>query len=97
MIVLGLTVGLLQENCYILGCKETARAAIVDPGDNARAILRAVTERNLTVDKIINTHAHLDHVMAVDPDSVRHRRTLLSAPGRLAHVARRTAPGAAVA
>ena len=42
MIVIGLTVGLLQENCYILGCEETQRAAIIDPGDNARAILRAV-------------------------------------------------------
>ena len=67
MIVVGLTVGLLQENCYILGCEETKRAAIIDPGDSPRAILHAVEERGLTVDKIINTHAHLDHVMAVDP------------------------------
>ena len=67
MIVIGLTVGLLQENCYILGCEETRRAAIIDPGDNPGAILRAVQQEELTVDKIINTHAHLDHVMAVDP------------------------------
>lgn len=67
MIVLGLTVGLLQENCYILGCEESGRAAVIDPGDSPRAILRVIEERNLTLDKIINTHAHLDHVMAVDP------------------------------
>lgn len=67
MVVFGLTVGLLQENCYVLGCEKTRRAAIIDPGDSPRAILRAIEERNLTVDKIINTHAHLDHVMAVDP------------------------------
>lgn len=66
MIVIGLTVGLLQENCYILGCEETKQAAIVDPGDNADAIMQSVSEHELTVDKIINTHAHLDHVMAVD-------------------------------
>lgn len=67
MLVIGLTVGLLQENCYILGCEETRRAVIIDPGDNPRAILQAVQQEGLSVDKILNTHAHLDHVMAVDP------------------------------
>ena len=66
MIVKGLTVGLLQENCYIFGCSRTRRAVIIDPGDNARAILRVVDQQALTVEKIINTHAHFDHVMAVN-------------------------------
>ncbi len=65
MIVKGLTVGLLQENCYIFGCSRTRRAVIIDPGDNARAILRVVDQQALTVEKIINTHAHFDHVLAV--------------------------------
>ena len=67
MIVKGLTVGLFQENCYILGCEETHEGVIIDPGDNARAILKLVQQNGLTITKIINTHAHLDHVMAVDP------------------------------
>lgn len=67
MIVKGLTVGLFQENCYILGCEETREGVIIDPGDNARAILKLVQQEGLTITKIINTHAHLDHVMAVDP------------------------------
>jgi glyoxylase-like metal-dependent hydrolase (beta-lactamase superfamily II) len=66
MIVKGLTVGLFQENCYILGCEETREGVIIDPGDNARAILKLVQQDGLTIKKIINTHAHLDHVMAVD-------------------------------
>jgi glyoxylase-like metal-dependent hydrolase (beta-lactamase superfamily II) len=66
MIVKGLTVGLFQENCYILGCEETLEGVIIDPGDNARAILKLVQQNDLTITKIINTHAHLDHVMAVD-------------------------------
>jgi glyoxylase-like metal-dependent hydrolase (beta-lactamase superfamily II) len=66
MIVKGLTVGLFQENCYILGCEETLEGVIIDPGDNARAILKLVQQDGLTIKKIINTHAHLDHVMAVD-------------------------------
>lgn len=70
IVVKGITVGLLQENCYIFGCAETRRGVIIDPGDNARAIMRLVDQSGLTIEKIINTHAHLDHVMAVDP--VRH-------------------------
>ena len=66
MIVKGITVGLLQENCYIAGCEVTKEAVVIDPGDNARAILKLVRDSGLTVTKILNTHAHLDHVMAVD-------------------------------
>lgn len=65
-IVKGLTVGLLQENCYIFGCATTHKAVVIDPGDNARAILKVVRDTGLTVDRIINTHAHFDHVMAVN-------------------------------
>ncbi len=66
MIVQGLTVGLLQENCYIVGCEKTQRGVIIDPGDNARGILRQIQQIGLTIEKIINTHAHFDHVMAVN-------------------------------
>lgn len=66
MIVKGLTVGLFQENCYVLGCETTHECVLIDPGDSARAILKVIEQDGLTVTKIINTHAHLDHVMAVD-------------------------------
>ena len=66
MLVSSLTVGLLQENCYLLGCEETLCGVIIDPGDSAHAILNEVNELGLTIEKIINTHAHFDHVMAVD-------------------------------
>jgi len=66
MIIKGITVGLLQENCYILGCEKTCRGLIVDPGDNAQAILDLVTQMELTIEKIINTHAHMDHVLALN-------------------------------
>jgi hydroxyacylglutathione hydrolase len=66
MIVKALAVGLLQENCYILGCEETLKGVIIDPGDNARGIMRVVQQEGLTIEKIINTHAHFDHVLAVN-------------------------------
>jgi hydroxyacylglutathione hydrolase len=67
MIAKGLTVGLLQENCYVLGCPVTKKGVIIDPGDNPRAIMALVSEMGLEIEKIINTHAHFDHVMAVEP------------------------------
>lgn len=66
MLVKGLTVGLLQENCYILGCETTHQGVVIDPGDNARAILKVIHQAGLMIKAVINTHAHMDHVMAVD-------------------------------
>lgn len=84
MLVTGLTVGLLQENCYILGCEETKRGVIIDPGDSAREIAASVQEMELTIEKIINTHAHFDHVLAVN--------SLLSATGATFHLHRDDLP-----
>jgi len=66
MILKGLTVGLLQENCYILGCAETRRGVIIDPGDEARAILKLVSQQGLTIERILLTHAHFDHLLALE-------------------------------
>jgi glyoxylase-like metal-dependent hydrolase (beta-lactamase superfamily II) len=65
-IVKGITVGLLEENCYLFGCAQTKRGVIIDPGDNPRAILKLVQQSGLAIERIINTHAHFDHVMAVN-------------------------------
>ncbi len=66
MLVKQLTVGLLEENCYLLGCPETGQAVIIDPGDSAQQILREVAKEDLTPKAILNTHAHFDHVLAVN-------------------------------
>ena len=64
MIIKGLTVGPIMANCFILGCKETKEAAVIDPGDEADRILMTLAESALTVKAIINTHGHFDHVSA---------------------------------
>ena len=55
-----------QQNCSIIKCVETGRAAIVDPGGEVERILSAVEKMNASVEKIILTHAHLDHCAASD-------------------------------
>jgi glyoxylase-like metal-dependent hydrolase (beta-lactamase superfamily II) len=53
-----------MANCFIVGCKETREAAVIDPGDEADRILLALAQAKLTVKQIINTHGHFDHVGA---------------------------------
>jgi glyoxylase-like metal-dependent hydrolase (beta-lactamase superfamily II) len=48
-----------------LGCEDTKVAAIIDPGDNADAIIKAIDEEGLSPGFIINTHAHFDHIGGV--------------------------------
>ena len=64
MIIKTLPVGPIMANCFIVGCKETLEAAVIDPGDEAEKILTSLSESNLTVKFIINTHGHFDHVSA---------------------------------
>jgi hydroxyacylglutathione hydrolase len=61
------TVGLVQENCFLLRRDQAQSALIVDPGDEAPRILQAVEELGVTVEGILVTHCHFDHVGAVAP------------------------------
>ncbi|MCR9106681.1 MAG: MBL fold metallo-hydrolase [Gammaproteobacteria bacterium] len=55
-----------QQNCSIIKCDATSKAAIVDPGGDIDRILGAVESMQATVEKIILTHAHMDHCAASD-------------------------------
>ena len=61
------TVGVVQENCFLLRRDGAAEALVVDPGDEAERILRAVEELGVSVEAILLTHTHFDHVGAVAP------------------------------
>ena len=50
----------------MIKCEATGRAAIVDPGGDVERILEAVAKMDATVEKIILTHAHMDHCAASD-------------------------------
>ena len=61
------TVGPVAENAYIVRRDGSNRALIVDPGDEADRLLGAVDQLDLTLDGILLTHTHFDHVGAVAP------------------------------
>ena len=62
MIIRMLTVGPVQANCYVIGCEETLKSAVIDPGDETNRILMTLAEDRLTATHIICTHGHFDHV-----------------------------------
>ena len=51
----------VQQNCSIVWCIETKMGAVFDPGGDLENILQAVEEHEITIEKILITHAHLDH------------------------------------
>ena len=55
-----------QQNCSIIKCEASGRAAIVDPGGDVDNILKAVRQLDAEVEKILLTHGHMDHCAAAD-------------------------------
>ena len=64
MIHIKKTVGLMGVNCYITG--DNDEALIIDPGSNAKSIIKALQENNITAKYIVLTHCHFDHILAVE-------------------------------
>ncbi len=55
-----------QQNCSILVCEETMRAAIVDPGGDLPRLREALQQLGVTLEKVLLTHGHMDHCAAAD-------------------------------
>lgn len=53
-----------KQNCYIIWCKETSSAVIIDPGGDYLKILKILNKYKLNIIKILITHCHLDHIGA---------------------------------
>ena len=50
-----------QQNCSVLWCSATMRGAVVDPGGDLDRIAAYVQAQGITLEKVLLTHAHLDH------------------------------------
>jgi glyoxylase-like metal-dependent hydrolase (beta-lactamase superfamily II) len=51
----------LQQNCTLLWCETTKKAAVIDPGGDLDRIRQAIAGSKVQVEKIILTHGHIDH------------------------------------
>lgn len=59
------TVGMIQENTFLVSRKGGTEAVIIDPGEEAPKLLAAIEEHGLTLVGILITHTHFDHIGAV--------------------------------
>jgi glyoxylase-like metal-dependent hydrolase (beta-lactamase superfamily II) len=59
-----MSVGPIQANCYILGCKKTMEGVVIDPGAEAFRIVTVITNAGLRIKYILITHGHFDHTGA---------------------------------
>ncbi len=50
-----------EQNCSVIWCESTKKAAVVDPGGDMPKILAAIEAKGLVLDKILLTHGHIDH------------------------------------
>ena len=57
----------LQQNCSVVWCTATMKAAVVDPGGDLDRIRAAVAAQGVTVEKILLTHGHIDHAGEAKP------------------------------
>jgi len=62
-----LTVGMVGENTWLARQDGSRRALLIDPGDEPQRLQQAIEELDLTVEAILVTHCHFDHVGAVAP------------------------------
>jgi glyoxylase-like metal-dependent hydrolase (beta-lactamase superfamily II) len=54
-----------QQNCSLLICQQTNKAALIDPGGDIELLLAAVKQEGVELESILVTHGHLDHVGGV--------------------------------
>ncbi|MCX4029110.1 MBL fold metallo-hydrolase [Endozoicomonas sp. SM1973] len=53
-----------QQNCSLVICEATSKAALIDPGGETERLIAAVAKAGVTLEKVLLTHGHLDHVGA---------------------------------
>jgi glyoxylase-like metal-dependent hydrolase (beta-lactamase superfamily II) len=61
------TVGPVQENCFLVAADTGDKAVIIDPGEEAPRLLAEIEAAGVTLEAILLTHTHFDHLGAVAP------------------------------
>jgi len=62
MILQTIPAGMNQTNCYVVGCEATMRGAVIDPGGEGKRLVREIEDSGLTIEYVLITHAHFDHI-----------------------------------
>lgn len=61
-----LSLGNMDNNCYIIADENTKQAAVIDAPCDADSILKILLQNSLKLKYILLTHTHFDHIGALD-------------------------------
>jgi glyoxylase-like metal-dependent hydrolase (beta-lactamase superfamily II) len=61
MIIKQFQMGSMDNFCYLVGCEQTRKAVVIDPGINPERVLSEAHKHELDINYIVNTHGHADH------------------------------------
>jgi hydroxyacylglutathione hydrolase len=61
------TVGIASENSWVARREGSDRALLIDPGDEPQRIEALIADMGVTIEAILITHCHFDHIGAVAP------------------------------
>src|SRR5947209_4421331 len=65
LMIRGVVVGVFQENCWVIGSRRTGEGLCIDPGDQPDEILALARDMGVNIKLIVNSHAHVDHILGV--------------------------------
>lgn len=58
--------GMYQTNCYFVYREDTKKAIVFDPADSGEYLYKTLTEKGFSVEAIVLTHGHFDHIFGVE-------------------------------
>jgi hydroxyacylglutathione hydrolase len=67
MLIRQMTVGSMTVYCYLVVCEKTRKAMLIDPGGDEDDVLAMIKREGVSLEYIVNTHGHPDHVCANGP------------------------------
>ena len=65
LMVRGIVVGVFEENCWVVGNRQSGEAVCIDPGDEPGEILALARDLGVRIKVIANSHGHADHILGV--------------------------------
>ena len=78
------TVGMIETNCYLIEDEATGTRAVIDPGDHSDALIAELDRRGGTLDYILLTHGHYDHILGAAELVERYHPTVCASEKELA-------------
>lgn len=66
LVIMGLSLGVMPTNCYLVWDNISREAVVIDPADEGERIIEWIEKEELDLKAVLLTHGHFDHIYGVD-------------------------------